>query len=209
MDAHTAGRLGPDQPRADDEDAAAAADPRDRERSRHPSPSALCDRPSAGARRALRRAGHGSAPAARNTARHPYARDDRLHTSARLGRAPAARRADGPRRHPRSDVHDRLLRPGDDPCRGRDSDCREARPAGLADHLASGCERHRPAAHGAIHGWCASAARGRGQTGRRIVLARGLDHGAQPTAIAIVALRGTTRGRVSGLVARPSTRRVR
>jgi hypothetical protein len=36
-----------------------------------------------------------------------------------------------------------------------------------------------------------------------LVLPRSFDQGAQPTAIAIVALRGTTRGRISGIVAKP------
>jgi hypothetical protein len=38
---------------------------------------------------------------------------------------------------------------------------------------------------------------------RGLVLPHKVDHGAQPTAIAIVALRGTTRGRVGEIVARP------
>ena len=38
---------------------------------------------------------------------------------------------------------------------------------------------------------------------RSLLLPRNLDRGAQPTAIAIVGLRGTTRGRVSGIVAKP------
>jgi hypothetical protein len=38
---------------------------------------------------------------------------------------------------------------------------------------------------------------------RSVVLSRKLDHGAQPTAVAVVALRGTTRGRITGIVAKP------
>jgi hypothetical protein len=38
---------------------------------------------------------------------------------------------------------------------------------------------------------------------RSLVLPHRLDHGAQPTTIAIVALRGTTRGPITGIVGRP------
>ncbi len=40
-------------------------------------------------------------------------------------------------------------------------------------------------------------------TQRSLVLARRLDHGVQPTAIAIIALRGTTRGQITGIIGRP------
>ena len=40
-------------------------------------------------------------------------------------------------------------------------------------------------------------------TQRSLVLAHRLDHGAQPTTIAIVALRGTTPGQIAGIVGRP------